>query len=471
MTVDTGSLTTILDEFLSVFRLGRGDVAVHAWSLLTTMATIEIVLASLWWALTGQDALVGLIRRLLFIGFFVFVVQNYDSLLHTVIEGFIRTGKTAASSGAANFSFVRDPSTIVDAGFVAVLPIFEHLQSYSGLDVIQNIHDIIITGLCAIAIVAGYFIIAIQVFVTYLEFAIVSTLGLILVPFGVFRHTAFLAEKVFGSIISFGVKLMVLGLLVSVTVPVLREFTVPPSPDWKALFNLALVALAVAALAWHAPGVAAGMLAGGPSLTAGTAAGSAIAATSAATAAPHIAHTTASSVGKSGITAMQGATSSMAGIAGLATAGAIGTASKLNAAGHGRAVQIAGGVAGATYALIADGARTAFRPFRRLGSIASENYAAKQNSVASYVGLKAKEALPNVGSAQVAIPGGTGALKNPKPVDSQQNASKSSVREPADDYSKVKEALRLARQSTPPTAKPAGGISVPLNTKGEKPNE
>ena len=28
MTVDTGSLTTILDEFLSVFRLGRGDVSV-----------------------------------------------------------------------------------------------------------------------------------------------------------------------------------------------------------------------------------------------------------------------------------------------------------------------------------------------------------------------------------------------------------------------------------------------------------
>jgi type IV secretion system protein TrbL len=70
----------------------------------------------------------------------------------------------------------------------------------------------------------GYFIIAIQVFVTYLEFGIVSTLGLILIPFGVLKHTSFLCEKVFGAIISFGVKLMVLGLLVSITVPVLKTF-------------------------------------------------------------------------------------------------------------------------------------------------------------------------------------------------------------------------------------------------------
>ena len=227
--------------------------------------------------LSGSDALAGIIKKLLTIGFFVFVIQNYDSLLRAVIEGFIQTGKIASSGSHDAFASVRDPSSIVDAGFFAALPGLDHIRNYSSLGALKNMGDILITGICSLGILLSYFIIAIQVFVTYLEFGMVSTLGLMLIPFGVFKHTSFLAEKLFGAIIAFGIKLMVLGFLVSVTMPVLRQLEVPPDPTWTQLFNMLVVCMANAALAWHAPGVAAGLLAGGPSLTAATA-GSSVAA-------------------------------------------------------------------------------------------------------------------------------------------------------------------------------------------------
>ena len=51
-------------------------------------------------------------------------------------------------------------------------------------------------------------------FITVLEFYIGAVLALILVPFGVNRHTAFMAERAFGLVIAFGTKLMVLGFII-----------------------------------------------------------------------------------------------------------------------------------------------------------------------------------------------------------------------------------------------------------------
>lgn len=277
MEADTGTLTTVLNQFLHVFELGRKDVEPHTWRLISLLTTIEIILAALWWALTGSEAMTKLIKKLLTIGFFVFVIKNYDSLISAISEGFIFTGKVASSSGGDALASVRDPSRIVLAGFYVALPVLDHIRNYSSWDVLWNLNDILVTGICAFGILLSYFVIAIQVFITYLEFGMVTTLGLMLIPFGVFKHTAFLAERLFGAIVSFGIKLMVLGFLVSITMPVMKGLAVPPDPTWTQLFKLLVVCMAIATLSWHAPGVAAGLLTGGPSLTAGSATGTAVA--------------------------------------------------------------------------------------------------------------------------------------------------------------------------------------------------
>ena len=70
---------------------------------------------------------------------------------------------------------------------------------------------------------------------------------------------------------------MILAIIVSVVQPLVSTWTLPADPEFDQCMILALGALAIAALAWHAPSVAGGMLAGSPSLTAGTAVGATMA--------------------------------------------------------------------------------------------------------------------------------------------------------------------------------------------------
>lgn len=487
MTADTGTLTTVLTQFLDVFRMGRVNLGGSAWSLLATLATIELILASLWWALTGQDAIVALIKKILSIGFFIFVIQNYDSLLHTVIEGFIQTGKMASSSGGDGLASVRDPSTIIDAGFFVALPILEHLQSFSEWDVLFHIHDIIITGLCGLGILGAYFIIAIQVFVTYLEFAIVSTLGLIFIPFGVFRHTRFLAEKAFGSIVAFGIKLMVLGLLVSVTVPVLKSYSLPADPTWTQLFNMLVLCFAIAGLAWHAPGVAAGLLSGGPSLTAGTAGGTALAGAAAGIGGAMAAH---SVVHPPLAASAAGVTRSAAAIP-LADAGFRVAHHKADASGHSTIGRLSAGFVGAAATVAKHSARSAVHP----AVVLKENFKAFMETnklrVSRYEALRAPQPEASTDGAPAAsrfqrepdaIPEGKilregketpertrtlkaamekvsvgedGKAEGTEEAGTSMTAKKQSI-------SKVSMGLHLAKESMPHTAQPSGGIQIPL---------
>lgn len=468
MTPDTGTLTTVLDQILSMLKIGKSGVGADAFSLLTILATIEILIAALWWAITGQDALVGLLKKLLFIGFFLFVIQNYDSLLHTVIDGFIHTGKIAGSGGGDSLASIKDPSSIVEAGFTATQPVFEHLTTFATWDVMSHLPDIFISLICALGILIAHFIIAIQVFVTYLEFGLISTLGLILIPFGVLRHTSFLAEKVFGAIISFGIKLMVLGLLVSITVPLLKGYAIPADPSWTNLFNMLVLSFAVAALAWHAPGVAAGMMSGGPSLTAGTAAGTALAGGAAAVAAgftPAIASNVAGrglSIG--GATARAAATGVGATVAG----GAV-VRDSVATKGAGPATQFAAAVVGGAVGPIAATANAAGKSVLSAGGKLGVAFNSGRSDVPWYSRLEAKRLVTESAATDGLAPQSP-SLNQSKESKEQPRKAASDQAQPRSLKSQIVSVGHLAKESVPHTAQPQGGTVVPIRheDKGER---
>lgn len=268
MTPDSGVLTTLLNTFTTAFTGGFGRIYGDAWSLLGILAALELTVAAVWWALTESDALKELLRLAIKVGFFIFVVTKYDWLIDQVLGGFISTGVKAG--GAGNVGLMKDPSAIVDYGLFVTEPIFQHIQNYGAVDTLANLPDVIMTGLAGLLLLLAFFALGIQIFITYLEFYLVAVLGLILVPFGVFKYTSFITEKVFGAIISFGMRLMVLSFIVSVSRPVLAGLSLPADPPLQKIMIMFLAVISIAILAWHAPGIAGGLLAGAPSLTAGT---------------------------------------------------------------------------------------------------------------------------------------------------------------------------------------------------------
>lgn len=338
---DPGILSSLLNAFIAVFSTGFTNILPSARWLLQTLAIIEIGLAGIWWAFNQEDAIIGLIERSLRIGFFIFLVLDFPNLVEIVRDGFVFAGLLAGGS-RINVAEFTNPSRIAAFGTVAVQPVFDHIQSYGTVAALRNFGDLIMTGLAGLLILLAFYIIAIQVFITILEFYLIAVVGLLLVPFGVNRHTSFLAERVFGAVISMGVKLMVLSFIASATLPVLVQLQIPPDPTLNQIMTLLLGSLAIAALTWHGPAIAAGLMAGTPSLSAGTAASTAIAGGFALAAGGAAGHQ-ALQAGRAGASAaMSGARAATRIGSGVSTAASLGAATTVG----GRMAQLGGAAKG-----------------------------------------------------------------------------------------------------------------------------
>jgi type IV secretion system protein TrbL len=390
MNADTGILTNLLNAFLAVFSAGPGHLAPAAARILFLMAGIELTLAGLWWVLKGENILVGLMQKTLLLGLFAFFVANWTSLINTVLDGFVWAGFTAGGSNpAAGAALIKDPSAIISQAFIVTQPIENEVNALSW----YSLGSLILLGWAYIFTILAFFMLAIQVFISYLEFYLVAALTLILVPFGVFKHTAFIAERAFGSVVSFGVKLMVLAFIMAAAAPVLTVITLPAVPTLQQAYMVMLAAMAIAFLSWHAPGIAAGMISGGPNLTAGSAAGFIASSTLGALAGA----ATVSSMARSAASGTLSATTAAASGLGTVRMGAQLGAASAQLGGSGAFGQSAAAVSGGAGALVRSTAEAGLRPIRTVGTSIAEAH--KRGEVRAWKPQPRKSAALGANSA------------------------------------------------------------------------
>jgi type IV secretion system protein TrbL len=113
-------------------------------------------------------------------------------------------------------------------------------------------------------------------FITLIEFKLTTLAGFVLVPFGLFGRTAFLAERVLGNIIASGVKILVLAVIVGIGTGLFSQFTqgfAGNQPTIDNVLAVALAALSLLGLGIFGPGIATGLASGAPQLGAGAAVG------------------------------------------------------------------------------------------------------------------------------------------------------------------------------------------------------
>ncbi len=89
----------------------------------------------------------------------------------------------------------------------------------------QNFIQIAILMFAWAIVLLSFFVLAIQLFVTLIEFKLTTLAGFVLVPFGLFGKTAFLAERVLGNVVASGVKVLVLAVIVGIGSTLFSEFT------------------------------------------------------------------------------------------------------------------------------------------------------------------------------------------------------------------------------------------------------
>ncbi len=263
--MEFNTLTTTLTNFIGVFQGGYTRLQPMINGLLAVLAGIDIVLIGFWWALGGGERLAEVMKKVLFLGFWLWFTKSFQSNAKAFVDSLINAGLTAGGQGGGP-DLLLDPSAIASYGLTTTDLLVKYIQSFG----LGHMGDAFVFGLCYFVIMASFLIMAIQVFLAVLEYYLMTAVAGVLVPWGLLPHTKFLAEKAIGAVVSSGIKLMVLAFIIAVTKPVISSMHFS-SEDIKfnELWSMVLTSGAIAFLSWHAPSVAAGLLAGSPSLGAG----------------------------------------------------------------------------------------------------------------------------------------------------------------------------------------------------------
>jgi type IV secretion system protein TrbL len=109
----------------------------------------------------------------------------------------------------------------------------------------------------------------IQLFVTLIEFKLTTLAGFVLIPFGLFGKTAFMAERVLGNVVSSGIKVLVLAVIIGIGSTLFSQFTAGfggVTPTIDDAMAIVLAALSLLGLGIFGPGIANGLVSGGPQL-------------------------------------------------------------------------------------------------------------------------------------------------------------------------------------------------------------
>jgi type IV secretion system protein TrbL len=274
---DLGIIDSFLATFTGYIDSGFGLLAPDVAYLTAFLVGIDVVLAGVFWAMGPENNILGtFVKKVLYVGFFAFVLNNFAFLSNIIFESFAQLGLVASGTTLTAADLLR-PGFVAGIGFTAAHPLLEEIGDLSGpVSFFVNIAPIVILFLAWLITLFAFFFIAIQLFVTIIEFKLTTLAGFVLVPFALWNKTSFLAEKVLGNVIASGVKLMVLAVIVGIGSTLFTTVTAGITPGAVTLEEAAtimLASLALFALGIFGPGVAAGLVSGAPQLGAGAVVG------------------------------------------------------------------------------------------------------------------------------------------------------------------------------------------------------
>lgn len=277
---DLNVIDRFLQAFITYIDSGFGLLGPDVGFLTATLIGIDITLAGLFWAMGGEDNVIGrFLRKILYVGAFAFILNSFSRLADIIFRSFAQAGLTAGG-GTLSADDLLKPGRLAGTGFSAAWPLLDQASEMVGFTTFfDNFLTIMILLFAWALVIVAFFILAVQMFVCILEFKLTSLAGFILVPFALWNRTSFLAERVLGNVVSSGVKVMVLAVIVGIGSNFFAEFTQAlrgQEPDIGQAMSLVLASLSLFGLGIFGPSIASGLVSGAPQLGAGAALGSAV---------------------------------------------------------------------------------------------------------------------------------------------------------------------------------------------------
>ncbi|CAI2934305.1 P-type conjugative transfer protein TrbL [Aminobacter niigataensis] len=393
----------VIDNFLEVFARyidsGFGLLGGEVAFIATTLIVIDVTLAALFWSWGADDDIIArLVKKTLFVGVFAYLISNWNNLANIVFDSFAGLGLKGSGTGFSTADLMR-PGKVAQTGLDAARPLLESISDLMGwVAFFENFIQIACLLFAWALVILAFFILAIQLFVTLIEFKLTTLAGFVLIPFGLFGKTAFMAERVLGNVVSSGIKVLVLAVIIGIGSTLFSQFTQGfggHTPSIDDAMAVVLAALSLLGLGIFGPGIASGLVSGGPQLGAGAAVGTGLAAGG----------MTLAAAGAAGLAAKGGAAAFSNGAAavrgGASAAGAASSAYSVASLGQSGAASSASGLGGVAHA--AGSAVTS--PLRRAAASVKSSFS--EGVKAGFNATGGSSTMGSVGGASETAPAST----------------------------------------------------------------
>lgn len=261
--MDPTDVNSFLDQFLAVADSGFGLIQGDVSYVLNALIVISITLAGAQWALAGEAPMAPFFRKVLFVGLFAFLVNNWNFLATAIVQSGAQLG-LQAGGGSMSMADLHNPGRV---GQIGTELFGRTTELADGMNIITDFVAMITIWFAALFVALGFFVLALQLFVSLIAFKLGSLAAFVALPWGVFNGTAWVAERPLGWVAGCAIRLFVLALIASVSITFVETLPATLALDDGGALNVLLFGLTVLALAWFAPMLASEVVQGQPHLS------------------------------------------------------------------------------------------------------------------------------------------------------------------------------------------------------------
>ena len=219
-----------------------------------------------------DDIIKYLISNAIKMAFFIFLLSNWVTglgIAHAIYASFEKIGYIAG--GGTNTILM--PDDVVGNTLKIISTTYDSLSQIS---IIHTPLAFFLGIIMFLIILVAITIVAIQIFITRVEFWVMAVMVMPCIALGIFKHLRFLLEKAIGGVFNISIKVGVVAFTSAITAPILTKSvenfasnSFDLTKDFTALFTLVISTIIIALLVWKVPNLAQALMTGQPSLVGG----------------------------------------------------------------------------------------------------------------------------------------------------------------------------------------------------------
>lgn len=262
------TLTDVMEMFIDKLKVLPQNLENHALKLLMVLTIIDIAYQV--FEVENIDWTKWIVKKVMRVGLLMWIIKEWDWLLKEIAVGFIRIGEIGFGGNIENCKYVDNPSKLISKANEIGNTILESTSMISP----RTWANLILWAF----LMVGFFFIAFSIIIIWIEFYMLTGIGIMFIPFGTLKVGENYFSSVCKLVVGCGIKLCVLNTMILLIEPIIEKLAITKEGGTNGFCYLITVVMILAYMTLKIPDMAAAMLSGTPGMNAAAAIGTGMAA-------------------------------------------------------------------------------------------------------------------------------------------------------------------------------------------------